>query len=261
MKRRIIAGVRPKSDRFEFDYTLDLDDDIIKLSGPILYRTEFMNKTYRFGYKFTDTSSSKDRSEFIHFIKGLTKPKISNHELTQFIERPLGELDKELGMSHIDCIIHPTSNRSDLVSEMIRCVNDYMLRGIHRCKYDVVSIYKNAPSDIEFDWELFDSENEPGTYKYNQMKDYVEEVLMPKIKSLDYFSTAQSVKPKYRRYITNYLAISEDDAKKIQSFQGSNILIIDDINTSGSTLHEIVRTVNRFNRNSNIFIYTLIGNM
>ena len=43
--------------------------------------------------------------------------------------------------------------------------------------------------------------------------------------------------------------------------QGQNILVVDDINTSGSTLDEILRVLNRVNRNANIFVFTLIGNM
>ena len=83
---------------------------------------------------------------------------------------------------------------------------------------------------------------------------------MPTIEKLDYFSLAASVKPKYRRYIKNFFDFSEEDVKRINNLQGKKILIVDDINTSGSTLNEILRIVRKINPDCEIFIYTHIGN-
>ena len=80
---------------------------------------------------------------------------------------------------------------------------------------------------------------------------------MPKIHSLDYFSLAESVKPKYRSYITNYLRFSSEDADKIASLENKTMLIVDDMNTSGSTLDEILRIVGKLNNKCTISIYTL----
>jgi hypoxanthine phosphoribosyltransferase len=83
---------------------------------------------------------------------------------------------------------------------------------------------------------------------------------MPKIHNLTYFSIADNVKPKYRQYIQNYLTIKDiSSAKILKSIQNGKILIVDDINTSGSTLTEILRIVHNINNNCEIFIFTLIG--
>lgn len=59
----------------------------------------------------------------------------------------------------------------------------------------------------------------------------------------------------------NYLGFSDDrELEKFSKMQGSNILVIDDINTSGSTLNEILRILNKVNHDCNIYVYTLIGN-
>ena len=50
------------------------------------------------------------------------------------------------------------------------------------------------------------------------------------------------------------------DIEKISKLQnGFNVLIVDDINTTGSTLQEILRQISILNPNCNIYIYTLIG--
>ena len=46
---------------------------------------------------------------------------------------------------------------------------------------------------------------------------------------------------------------------KLSSMQEANILVVDDINTTGSTLHEILRKLGQINQNCNIYVYTLIG--
>lgn len=45
----------------------------------------------------------------------------------------------------------------------------------------------------------------------------------------------------------------------ISQINSGNILIVDDVNTSGSTLREIIRIIREINKDCNIFIYTLIG--
>lgn len=81
---------------------------------------------------------------------------------------------------------------------------------------------------------------------------------MPKIHNLTYFSIADSVKPKYRQYIKNYLNIDKKAELAIESIQNGKILIVDDINTSGATLTEILRIVRSINSKCEIYIFTLI---
>lgn len=258
MKRYIRSGVRKNSGNYTLDYTIDLPDDIIDIVPPKLYKSSLKNHVYWFGYQFKPNVSSKERSDFIHYIKGLGDTKISEHELTQFIELPLGELHKQINMYSVDCVIYPISNRSKLVNKILSVVNSYTSHDKRGASYQLV---KSVPTEITFDWETFEIENSDDPNKYNQMKRYVETELLPKIRSLDYFSLAQNVKPKYRKYTKDYLGfISQTQFEEYSKLQAENILIVDDINTSGSTIDEILRIVDKVNSDSNIFIYTLIGN-
>jgi len=82
---------------------------------------------------------------------------------------------------------------------------------------------------------------------------------MPKIHNLTYFSITDSVKTKYRQYIKNYLNIDRKAELAIESVQSGKILVVDDINTSGATLTEILRIVRSINSKCEIYIFTLIG--
>ena len=120
---------------------------------------------------------------------------------------------------------------------------------------------KALPKEVSFDWELFNYEysGDIDDNQYKQIRNYINNVLLPKVHSLDYFSIADSVKPKYRRYIQNYLICDKRSEQVIKSIQSGKILIVDDINTSGATLTEILRIVRKLNNTCDIYIFTLIG--
>lgn len=50
-----------------------------------------------------------------------------------------------------------------------------------------------------------------------------------------------------------------EDEKTKERVETSNVLVIDDISTSGSTLNEVMRSLRILNENNNITIFSLIG--
>ena len=256
MKKVIYSGARIDKDHIYIDYTYNHPDDIVDVIEPQMYSRIKGNAIYYFGYKFNDNASALDRSKFINAIKQLDDNGLSDDELEQFIARPLAELDEIINLYDIDCLVYPLSNRSPLVSKIIKCINSMTSHEMARCSFEFV---KSAPSSLAFDYELFESEK-GDQQGYRQMLRYVDEELMPKLHDLDYFSIARDVKPKYRRYIEGFLNLSSDkDIEKLSKLQGPNILVVDDINTTGSTLNEILRKIGQINKSCNIYIFTLIG--
>lgn len=258
MLRVAIEGVsyNSDSDDFTFDFVDNDSKDLIEFVTPVLYTYDADDRTFWFGYEFSDTSTPNERAKFIHYIKGLTSKDISEVTLDRFLKRPLGELDKQIRTHSIDCFIYPRSGRSDLVNKMIKAIGDVTSRDMKRCSIEAI---KSIPSEIKFDYDRFDSEIDD-EYSKSQMLDYVDNVLLPKIHNLEYFSLARDVKPKYRRYIMDYLNISEQDLNTAVKLEAAeNVLVVDDILTTGNTIQELVRLIRKVNTDCNIYIYTLIG--
>lgn len=138
MKRYIYDGVRPDDGDYVFDYLYNLPDDMIEISPPQLFRSSIRNHIYWFGYMFKDSVSSKQRTDFINYIKGIGDHTISDYELTQFIELPLGELDKRISMYDLDCFVYPVSKRNKLVSKMISVIGDYTSHETKRTSFELV---------------------------------------------------------------------------------------------------------------------------
>ena len=259
MKFKLDEGIIKKDSEFEINMLSDTEADIIATTETDIYTSNFKDNVYYFGYKFKPECPSTTRSAFIKWLKAKTFDNITP-ELESFIIKPLKVLYKEkLNNNNIDAIIAPRSNRSELVRIIKSILTDIMPRDTARCNIELV---KNLPQKILFDWEEFNYNytGEIGDYRYSQIYSYIENEVMPKIHSLDYFSLAQNVKFKYRKYIQNYLTFeSNTDEKLFKAIKNGNILIIDDIATSGSTLNEILKVINAINSDCNIYIFTLIG--
>lgn len=257
LRKTITSGVRLSDDGQYYEISnINLANDIIDLVDPQLYKSIRGTDVYWFGYRFNDDVNSKDRTKFIHYVKGLSSSSIPDDDLMRLVERPLAALNKAVNLYDIDCFVYPVSGRSQLVSKMVQVINRFTSREMPRLSFELV---KSAPVDIQFDWDLFESDLGDNPTRYAQMSEYVNDTLLPMIHGLDYFSLANSVKPKYRKYITNFLSFSDEDIKKLSALHGSNILIVDDISTSGSTLDEILRIVSKINQQCRIYVYTLIG--
>lgn len=252
-------GIRRTDKGYIFDFEYNDVNDIIEAINPQLYTSSILDNVYWFGYKFKDEIDSKERAEFLRWIKGLSANKPTKEQVTQLIARSLHVLNKTTPLSSIECVVYPRSQRSELTTTIVGTLGDMLQRGTY---FKTYSLVKSLPSSIEFDWESFDADflGEIGDGRYRQIKDYVDGELIPKIHNLSYFSLADSVKPKYRKYISNYLTFeTEEQLRAFKHLQSPNILVVDDINTTGSTLKEILRTINFFNPDSTVFIYTLIG--
>lgn len=250
------SGISVKEHDFQFDFDDDSESDIIKLASYQLKCSKFKNKAYWFGYQFEPNASSQDRTAFINKLKGIGGESFSQSDLRRFIELPMNALSCKINSYKITNFIFPMSGRSQLVAKMVKIIHEWLSR---KTKSSTFELVKQAPTNVKFDWQTFEDDYMDNP-NYLQMVKHVREEIMPAIHSLDYFSLAHNVKPKYRPYITNYLGFP--DLSKLEQFaslKGENILIVDDISTSGSTLNEILRILNEVNDCCNIYVYTLIG--
>ena len=252
-------GIRKDSDgKFVMDFTVDKIDDLLDLTKEEIYKSNFNGHIYRFGYTFKPDITSQNRSSVIKWIKGLSEEKPKKSDLRRFVNKPLATFNREISLTRIDAVIYPDSKRSDLVQQMVEISGNYLQHDIGSVGYKLI---KNLPQNVEFDWVKFnqDISKDEDLNRHNQMKVTATQT-MDKIKTKDYFSLAESVKSKYRPYIKNYLTFETEEAKKTFSeLQGKKILIIDDINTTGATLNEILRVVGKVNDTCEIYIFTLIG--
>lgn len=265
----LTEGIRynKDSDSFIYDFNANSDDCIIKFDTTKLIPINLgINDIYYFGYKFeeNDNASSQIRTKFFNDLRYSKDRKLSDDK-RQFIINALRKLNNEINIHNIDAIVYPESRSS---------INAYMLGILFNTtninpKVSVVKLNKKLPANIEFNWEDFNTnimeyQDKNGNYiyknsphLYKQLVNNIEK-LLDKIRNADYFSIAETVKKnKYKKYISPFLYIDDSQLDKIRT--ANNILIIDDVSTTGSTLLTAIKTIRTVNIHSNIILFSIIG--
>lgn len=247
---------------FVFDFEHDGKNDIIQLTGSGYEVTAFSHCFY-YGYEFSDDIDGSVRSAFIKHIK-FTQNLKDNPDITHFIQKAIDDLSKKINLYDYDLVVMPESSSR---------VNQYMLRYIYRFAQPMLremELVKALPENIAFDLDAYektylDAKLENGRPRYTevqkeQVKNSIKE-MMELIHKKDYFTIAKDVKKnRMRPFITDFLKFAnEKDELLCETIRQQNVLVIDDIATSGSTLNEVLRALRLLNENNKITIFSLIG--
>lgn len=251
-----------KEQKFVFDFSHDNTDDMLCLTGDG-YQVEAFGKCFYYGYEFSDDTSGTLRGEFIKYVK-FTEDLQNNPDLTLFIKKAIDNLNKKIDLYDYDLVVMPESSSN---------VNKYMLRYIYRFaqpSLHKMEIVKALPANISFDMDAYEKqylddvlENGRPRYTPAQKEEVKASVrnMLDLIHKKDYFTIAKDVKKsRFRPYIMHFLKFAgEADRDLCAAIRRQNILIIDDVTTSGSTLNEILRTLRILNEDNTITVFSLIG--
>ena len=247
---------------FSFDFEHDGKEDIICLTNHG-YQVEAFGKCFYYGYEFADNVDGRVRSEFIKYLKFPLSLK-DEPNLTQFIQKAINDLNDKIDLYDYDLVVMPQSSSK---------VNQYMLRYIYRFAQPslyYMELIKSLPENISFDTNAYerqylDDTLENGRPRYTEaQKEQVKESINQMLELIhhkEYFTIAKDVKKsRMRPYITRFLRFKDtNDEELCTKIRNQNILVVDDITTSGSTLNEILRSLRIINEDNNITIFSLIG--
>ena len=248
--------------KFVFDFEHDGAEDIVSLTGDG-YQVEAFGKCFYYGYEFSDQVESSVRTAFIKYVK-FTDSLQDTPDLTNFIKKAIDNLDKHINLFNYDLVVMPESSSM---------VNQYMLRYIYRFAQPTLrkmELVKALPSNISFDMDGFEQqyldvklENGRPRYTEAQKKEVRQSInnMLELIHKKDYFTIAKDVKKsRFRPFMIEFLKFaSETDKELYATIRKQNVLVIDDVTTSGSTLNEILRSLRIVNDDNNITIFSLIG--
>lgn len=248
--------------RFVFDFEHDSGGDVVSLTGNG-YQVEAFGKCFYYGYEFGDDVESNVRTAFIRYVK-FSEHLQDNPDLTQFIKKAVDDLNRRINLYDYHLVIMPESSSR---------VNQYMLRYIYRYAQPMLQemeLVKALPEQIGFDMKAYEKQYlndvlENGRPRYTEVqKQEVRNTIQQMLDLIhhkDYFTIARDVKKsRFRPYMMNFLRFAtKEDEELCATIRKQNILVIDDVTTSGSTLGEILRTLRILNEDNQITIFSLIG--
>ena len=247
---------------FVFDFEHDGADDIVTLTGNG-YQVEAFGKCFYYGYEFSDQVDGAVRSAFIKHVK-FSDDLQSNPDLTHFIKKAIDNLNRQINLYDYNLVIMPESSSR---------VNQYMVRYIYRFAQPMLrqmELVKALPANISFDMDGYtrsylDDVLENGRPRYTQaQKEEVKQSIqkmLDLIHQKDYFTIAKDVrKSRFRPYMMNFLRFAtEQDRELCATIRKQNILVMDDVTTSGSTLNEVLRALRILNEDNEVTVFSLIG--
>lgn len=248
--------------QFVFDFEHDGKDDIVSLKGTG-YQVEAFGKCFYYGYEFADHVDGAVRSAFIKHVK-FTEPLQEHPELTLFIKKAVDNLSHQIDLYDYNLVVMPESSSK---------VNQYMLRYIYRFAQPMLhqmELVKALPASISFDMKAYEKQYldevlENGRPRYTETQKEEVKVsirqMLDLIHKKDYFTIAKDVKKsRMRPYMMHFLRFaSKEDEELCRSIRNQNVLVIDDVTTSGSTLNEVLRVLRILNEDNQITIFSLIG--
>ena len=248
--------------RFVFDFEHDGAEDIVSLTGSG-YQVEAFGKCFYYGYEFADQVDGSVRSAFINHVK-FTEPIQENPDLAKFIQKAVDSLSHQINLYDYDLVVMPESTSK---------VNQYMLRYIYRFAQPTLrkmELVKALPASISFDMDAFEQsyledvlENGRPRYTETQKEEVRQSInqMLDLIHKKDYFTIAKDVKKsRFRPYMMQFLKFANKaDEELCSKIRQQNVLVIDDVATSGSTINEILRTLRILNEDNNIAIFSLLG--
>lgn len=247
---------------FVFDFEHDGKEDIVSLTGDG-YQVEAFGKCFYYGYEFAQEVDGSVRSAFIKHVK--FSDNLPQHpDLTHFIKKAIDDLNRKINLYDFNLVVMPESSSK---------VNQYMLRYIYRFAQPMMrkmELVKALPASISFDMDGYEQSYlndvlENGRPRYTQaQKEEVKESIrkmLDLIHQKDYFTIAKDVrKSRFRPYMMNFLKYaSEQDEELCATIRKQNILVMDDVTTSGSTLNEVLRTLRILNEDNEVVVFSLIG--
>jgi len=240
----VLEGVTFNKGIPEVDFKSDTSDDIFHLVNTKTKHSTFNHFTYYYGYK---VENSKKKNKEYHALLNYLKEHSEDEVVKQLIDKSVSSFYEQV--SDIDCIICMESH-SNINSYITTTLSD-------NYKCSVVPVNKNDPSLIKFNWDKFNKSFTKDAHYYNKMVNYINN-LMKIINSSSNFSLTKQVLPRYRKYIENFLTILDTDLAFILSCK--NILIVDDIISTGSTVSEILNVLNNIGYVNNVYIFSLVNN-
>lgn len=248
--------------QFVFGFEHDGKDDLVCLTGDG-YQVEAFGRCFYYGYEFSDQVDGAVRSAFIKYVK-FTEPLQEHPRLTEFIKKAVDNLSHRINLYDYNLVVMPESSSK---------VNQYMLRYIYRFAQPTLrkmELVKALPASISFDMDAFGQtyledvlENGRPRYTEAQKAEVRQSIgqMLDLIHKKDYFTIAKDVKKsRFRPYMTHFLRFANKaDEELCSQIRQQNVLVIDDVATSGSTLNEVLRVLRILNEDNQITLFSLIG--
>lgn len=252
----IYAGVSITNAQPVFNWSGDNDTDILKLATPKWGGTVINGIPVIYGYAFEPNAARSDMKVFRDFIK---KNALISDDVQQFVEYGILHLDNYFNLDNVKYAVHPQSRTGhDLIELMSNWIIEYSQNAI----ISDFELIKEAYAHVTFDFNKARNALRGRGLPEREITAILEKV-REKFNSLKQtdklFEIKFFVPREIRSSFMDYFRFkSEDEKIAYTALQGVDVLVYDDLVTSGATLGEINRYLTAINPNNKLHSFVLL---
>lgn len=254
-KKIIVEGIsfNKESNDYTFNFKQDTAEDILFLKyhpKTKVIKGSLNDYIIYYGYK----TNSKIEKESIHsLLKYLKDHKNYQHEYNLLLEKAILGLNTQLKLNTIDCIISPNSS-STITSDISKKIYTKHPNAVLANQ----SIVKNSLENIKVDSESY--LNSAKDEKDRKKKESYLRSDWKRSTETGQFKMKEIFGPRRTLY-SNFLVFdSHTDRMIYNAINNGNVLLIDDIKTSGTSFKDMIREILQYNPKS-ITLFSLIKNI
>ena len=207
-----------------------------------------------YGYSYADSNYPKDKlREFRDFIK---HPNYNTDDVEKFVSRGIENFCRVSDIDNYDIIVGvPSKQKPSILDEikvqLMDMCNSYMSFGLIKEMYKNVTFDSNKAKSIlkscHYNGDIDDTV-EFVAAKFNDLK-----------KTNQLFAMKRFMPRQIRDAFSGFLKFgSEDEKIAYENLQGVNVLMYDDLCTSGATLKEMARYLRSINPTNTLTAFVLI---
>lgn len=257
----IYGGISIKDNQVQFNWTSDDSNDVIHLVQDCSGEFDDDGVRYFYGYEYTPHAKGEDKRIFRKYIKSLSTDGdtgLYSENIDEFVENAVVKFDSACPLSSFGATVHVESNKEiSLVDVMWGYLWEYM----HNVDMEF-ELVKEAYDNVRFDTaKAFQALIDSGMSE-SQAKRTVTKV---NIRFNDFkaqgklFQMKAFVPREIRSGFTNFLKFkSEEERRAYEALQGTNVLIFDDLLTSGATIKEVIRYLKAIHDKNTLTVFVLV---
>lgn len=237
----------------------DMDHDVVCLAHESSGTFDEDGVRYIYGYKYQSNKNSDGRVLFRQFIKHASPNTYKSEDVSDFIEMGVLQIEEFAKFNNFGALVHVEPSHSpSLVDEIGWYISEHT-----NCPYFDYTLVKRLCSEVTIDNEKLDRVLKRLHYGRTRREIKIAEIhkeFEDLKKSGATLVEMKHVNPSpIRTAFSEFLKFKDEDQRVAYSaLQGVDVLIYDDLWTSGSTVKEIVRPLRSVHDNNRLTVFVLV---